>query len=204
MRLISYGFCIHLSWDVRESGRDEVSSSLGDDLTTSTDLEILDDEREGSGEEHDLALLGHEAQELLDDGGKLGRQQLVGLVHDKHGALAQVGDALAREIEDPPRGTNEDVHRLAQPHDVVSEGRSSRGDHDLRLGVLAQRLADLGGLERELTRGDEEERLDLVDFGVDALEGGDDEGGSLARSVLGSREDVATGEGDWDGLFLDW
>lgn len=166
-------------------------------------LEVLDDDGERRGEEHDLSLLGHEREELLDDGRELGREELVGLVHDERLALAQVCDSLAGEIEDPSRRTDEDVHSLAETHDIVSQRRSSGGDHDRHARVLAERLADLRGLERELTRGDEEKRLDLVHLGVDALEGGDDEGGRLARPVLGSCEHVATRQRDGDRLFLD-
>lgn len=167
-----------------------------------TNLEVLDDEREGSREERDLTLLGHEAQELLDDGRKLWREELVRLVHDKHRAFAQVGNSLSSEVEDATGRTNEDVDRLAETEDVVAKSRSSRRDHDLNARVLAERLADLRCLEGELTGRNEEEGLDLLDFGVDTLKGRDDEGGGLARSVLGASEDIATGEGDRDGFFL--
>lgn len=150
-----------------------------------------------------MALLGHEGEELLDDGGEFGAEKFVGLVHDEGGALAEVGDALAGEVENTAGGSDEDVDGLAETHDVVAEGGSAGGDHDLDAGVLAKGLADLGGLEGELAGRDEEEGLDLVDARVHALEGGDDEGGRLAGPVLGTGEDVATGEGDGDGLFLD-
>jgi hypothetical protein len=165
-------------------------------------LEVLDDEREGRGEEGDLALLGHEAEELLDDGGEFRGEKLVRLVHYEHRALAQVGDTLTGKVEDTTRSTDEDVNGLAEAEDVVAKGGSSGSDHDLNAGVLAERLADLRCLEGELTSGDEEEGLDLLDFGVDTLEGRNDEGGGLSRSVLGTSEDVATGESDGDGFFL--
>lgn len=95
------------------------------------------------------------------------------------------------------------MHDLSEPHDVVAKRRSAGSDHDLHAGVLAERLADLRGLECELAGRDEEEGLDLVDFGVDTLERGDDEGGRLARSVLGACEDVSAGEGDGNGFLLD-
>jgi hypothetical protein len=162
----------------------------------------LDDEGEGSGKEGDLALLGHEAEELLDDGSELGREKLVRLVHHEHRALAQVGDTLTSKVKDTTGSTDEDVNGLAETEDVVAKGGSSGSDHDLNASVLAERLANLRCLKGELTGGDEEEGLDLLDFGVDTLEGRDDEGGGLSRSVLGTSEDVATGEGDGDGFFL--
>lgn len=167
-----------------------------------THLEVLDDERESSREEGDLTLLGHEAEELLDDGRELRREKLVRLVHDEHRALAQVGDTLTSEVEDTTGSTDEDVNGLSKTENVVAERGSSGGDHDLHAGVLAEGLADLRCLESELTGGNEEEGLDLLHFGVDTLEGGDDEGGGLSSSVLGAGEDVATGEGDGDGFLL--
>lgn len=166
-------------------------------------LEVFDDDGEGCREEHDLPLFGHKAEELFDDGGKLGREELVGLVHDKDGALAQVGDALAGQVEDPTWRADEDVDGFAEAHDVVAEGGPSRRDHDVDPGVFSERLTDLTRLEGEFSRRHEEESLDLGDLGVDAFEGRDDKGGRLAGSVLGSREDIATGQGDRDRFLLD-
>ena len=42
---------------------------------------------------------------------------------------------------------------VVQPHDVIAQGGSPSGDHDLHLEMLAQLLADLGVLEGQLTRG---------------------------------------------------
>ena len=92
---------------------------------------------------------------------------------------------------------------LGETQDVVLEGGPAGGDHDLDAHVLAEYLADLGGLERELARRDEQKRLDLGFAHVDLLEGGDDECGCFACAVLGAGEDVALGEGDGDGFLLD-
>lgn len=140
---------------------------------------------------------------MFDDGGKLGREELVGLVHDKDGALAQVGDALAGQVEDATGRADEDVDGFAEAHNVVAEGGPSRRDHDVDPGVFAERLADLTRLECEFSRRHEEEGLDLGDLGVDAFESRDDESRCLAGSVLGAREDIATGQGDRDRFLLD-
>lgn len=166
-------------------------------------LEILDDERERGREEHDLPLLGEEAEELLHDGGELGRQELVSFVHDESGALAEVGDAFASEIEDTTGSTDEHVDGLSETEDIVTKGSTTGSDHDFDAEVLSESLCDLTCLERQFTGGDEEDSLDLVLLGVELFERRDDVGGGLSRSVLGTRENVATGECDGDGLFLD-
>jgi hypothetical protein len=58
-------------------------------------------------------------------------------------------------------------------------------------------------LQSELARRHNDQRLDLVLGDVDALENRDHVRASLARAVLGSREDVAAGQRDRDAsLFL--
>ena len=121
-------------------------------------LELLDGHRERRAEEHDLAALGQEADQLLDDRLELGRQQLVGLVHDEHLAVVELADALAREVEHAPRRRDDDVDRLVQAHDVVAQARAARRDHDLDGEVLAELLADLRRLQRELARRHEQHR----------------------------------------------
>ena len=46
-------------------------------------LEVLDNDRKGGGEEHNLAVGGVEGDELVDGGCEFGRQELVSLVHDE-------------------------------------------------------------------------------------------------------------------------
>lgn len=70
-------------------------------------------------------------------------------------------------------------------------------------GVLADLLDDGGRLQRELARGDEDERLDRVPLGVGLLKTGDDERGRLAGPVFGPRQNVAILQNDGDGLLLD-
>mmetsp|Transcript_46946 Transcript_46946/g.78217 ORF Transcript_46946/g.78217 Transcript_46946/m.78217 type:complete len:419 (-) Transcript_46946:177-1433(-) len=167
-------------------------------------LEGLDGDGEGGREEEDLAGLGDDvAKELVDEGLELGREELVSFVHDEHLALGEVGDGLAGEIDDTARCSDEDVDGVVETDDVVLETGSSGRGHDLHVHVLAQFLADLRRLEGELTRGHEDDDLDLGDVSVDALQGGDEEGGGLSGAVLGTGEDVATSEGDGDGLLLD-
>jgi len=77
------------------------------------------------------------------------------------------------------------VNGLGESEDIVLEGGSSGGDHDVDAHVLSEGLADLGGLESKLSGRNEEESLDLGDLDVDLFEGRDDEGGGLSGSVLG-------------------
>ncbi len=164
--------------------------------------EILDRKRESGGEEHDLAVLGMEAQELLDNRGELDGEKLVGLVHDEHGAFAQVGHLLASQIEDSAGGSDHNMDGILQPDDIVTEASATSGNHNVDAEVLAERLADLRCLHGQLASGDEDETLDLGDLGVDLFQCGDDEGGGLAGAVLGTSEDVTARKGYRYALFL--
>lgn len=148
-------------------------------------LEVLDDDGESGRKEHDLPLGRAEAQQLLHNGLELWAQQLVGLVHDKRRASAQIGDTLSGEIEDSSGRADEDMDGLREPHDIVLKRRATGGDHDVDAHVLAERLSDLRGLEGELSRRDEQQRLDFRDFGVDFLKRRDDESGGFTGTVLG-------------------
>lgn len=161
---------------------------LGEGREKGTHLEVLDDDREGGREEHDLPLGRAEAKKLLHDGLEFRTEELVGLIHDERRARAEVGDSLPSEVEDPTWCSNEDVDGFRETEDVVLEGCSSSGNHDIDAKVLSERLADLGGLEGELSSRDEEESLDLGDLDVDLFERGNDEGGGLSCSVLGLGE----------------
>ena len=178
------------------------SCTISSAWTLAADLEVLDDQRERRGEEHDLAIRREEGEDLLDDDGELGRQELVGLVHDERRAFGQVGDALGREIEDAAGRADEDVHGLRETHDVVLEDSATGRDHDVEAEVLAERLADLRRLQRQLARRDHQQRLDLGLLRVDLLQRRDHERGRLAsewrrsarpylaRPVLRSRQDM--------------
>ena len=143
------------------------------------------------------------ADELLDHGLELGREQLVGLVHHEHARGGQLGDALSRQIQQPAGRRHDAVDRLVQPHDVVAQRGAARRDHHLGAEVLPELARDLRGLQRQLARRDQDHGLDLVAARVEALEDRDAEGRGLARAVLGAREDVAARQRDRDRLLLD-
>ena len=197
IRLISYGFVIHLSYSTQNQHSNQTRLK-----TTRTNLEVLDNDGESSREEHDLTTLHQEAEKLFDDRGEFGREKFIRFVHDERSALAEIGDSLSGEIEDTTGRSDENMNAFAQPHNIISKGRSTSSDHDVDSSVFTERLADLRGLEGEFTSGDEEESLDFRVLWVHSFESRDNEGGCFTGSVLGSSEDVATGEGDGNGFLL--
>lgn len=135
MRLISYGSlrCLSCTW-VRFAKLEKSISAYH---------EGLDHEREGSGKEHNLPVLGEKVQELLDDGRKFGTEKLVGFIHDKGGALCEICDSLAGQIEHTTGRTDENVDGFVETDNVVFETSSSGSDHDIDAQMLAEGLAYL-------------------------------------------------------------
>merc|ERR1719261_1113637 len=166
-------------------------------------LEVENRGRERRGEHQNLALLRDETHELLHDRLELRGQQLVRLVHHNVSTLGEVTHALVGKIEDTARGRDEDVHRVVQPHDVLAQARAASRDHALHVHVSAELLDDRRRLQRQLTRRDNDEALNMRLLGLQLLQQRNAEGSSLARPILGAREDVLAREGDGNALFLD-
>lgn len=166
-------------------------------------FERLDNHGERCGKQHDLPLWRTKANQLLNDWLELGGQEFVCFVHDKSGALREIGDAFAGEVEHAAGGSDDDMHGLAQAQNVVLETSAARGDHYLDVHVLAQGLAHLGRLQRELSSGHQDECLDVRFLTIDLLEGGDHKSRCFAGAVLCARQDVAACQSNGDGFLLD-
>lgn len=59
------------------------------------------------------------------------------LIHDEHGAVVKLRDALVGEIENATRRGHHNVDRVVQAHDVVLQTGASCGDHHLDAHVLS-------------------------------------------------------------------
>lgn len=166
-------------------------------------LEVLHHNGEGRTEEHHLPVLRVEAKELLDDGSKLGGQELIGFIHDERLASCEISYTLTGKIQDPAWCSNNNVDGLAQSNDIVLQPCSTGANHDVDSQVLSQGLADLRCLESQFSGGHKDERLCLRILRVDAFESGNNESRSLSSAILRSRKDVSSGQGNGNGLFLD-
>ena len=166
---------------------------------------------EGRREHEVLALLRQQLEDPLDVGQEAHVEHPVGLVEDEDLDLAEVGDLLADEVEQPAGRGDEDLDAAAQRldlrvhrHAAVHDGRAQRD----RPAVGADALVDLHG---EFAGRDEDERADRVAgrregrVGVRAqpVEDGQGEGRGLAGAGLGGGEDVAALEDEGDGGCLD-
>ena len=208
---------VHLVDELRgRRHRHRVPDGLGPDVHRVTQVatgQSDDRGRHGRGEQHRLTQLGRLGQDPLHVGKETQVQHLVGLVEDEHLDVAQVQRPAVGQVEQSPRGADDDL-------DAAGQG--------VQLGVVADAavdgedpgLADLGGdrhvlahLQRELAgRGDDQGlrgaglRLQLevtVAADDDPLQSGDAEGECLAGSGAGLADHVGAGQRDGDGHLLD-
>ena len=125
----------------------------GDELLA----ERFDRDREGSAKETDLVVLVAKVDNLFQDGLELGREKLIGFVHDDSFDVAQIGNLFGRKIKNTSRGGNNDVDRVVETHDIVLEGSSSGGDHTLHSHVLSHFSDNCGCLEGQFSCGDQDQ-----------------------------------------------
>lgn len=165
-------------------------------------LEALNNDRKGGAEEHDLAVLRTEREQLFDDGSELGRQELIGLVHDEHLALGQVGHIFARQIQNSARGSNNDMNGFGQADNVVLQAGTTRRDHNVDTEVLSKRFAHLRRLQGQFSGRHQYQGLRFILLRIDAFQRWNDEGSSFTGAVLRSCKNIATRQSDRNGFFL--
>ena len=119
--------------------------------------ERLDRDGEGCAKETDLVVLVTKVDDLFQDGLELGREKLIGFVHDDGFDVAQIRNLFGRKIKNTSRGGNNDVDRVVETHDIVFEGSSSSGDHTLHSHVLSHFSDNCGCLEGQFSCGDQDQ-----------------------------------------------
>mmetsp|Transcript_24829 Transcript_24829/g.38636 ORF Transcript_24829/g.38636 Transcript_24829/m.38636 type:complete len:418 (-) Transcript_24829:75-1328(-) len=156
----------------------------------------------GSGEQADLNVPGEELEDLLDLLLEASGEHLIGLVHDEQAEVLGLEESLLHHVVDSSRGSDDDLHSLFEELDVFLDAGSSHAGVDLNAHVLSNGVHDEGDLERELSGGGDNECLDVVAGGIDALQGGDGEGTSFTRSRLRLRDGVVSLDDGQDALLL--
>ena len=94
------------------------------------------------------------------------------------------------------------MHGVVQTDDIVHQAGSSGGNHDVDTKMFPKRLADMRCLKCEFSRGDEDQSLSFRVLGIDAFQGGDDEGCGLSGTVLCASEDIPASESHGYCFFL--
>lgn len=120
----------------------------------------------GGRQEDDLGLGGEELEDVVDRVLESGRQHLVGLVKAEHLDALGLERASVDHVEDSARGADNDVGAVVELGHVLSDGGSTDTSVAVDVEVVAEGDHDLLDLLGELSGGGENERLGLLDRGV--------------------------------------
>ena len=182
---------------------DGVTHELGGDLQ-----DVLG---HGGGQQGDLGGLGQELEDVVDLLGEttlekwsvisleIGasilsqtyRQHLVSLVEDEqlHGVGAE--DATLDHVLHTTGGTDDDLGAITESGHVLTDVGTTDTGVALNAHEVTNGNNDLLDLLGQLTGGSEDQSLAGLQVGVDLLQGGDGEGGSLASTGLGLSDHIA-------------
>lgn len=161
----------------------------------------------GGGEQDDLGGLGKELEDVVDLLGETARQHLIGLVEDEHLHGVGLEDTALDHVVDTAGGTDNDLRTVSECLHVISYGGTTDTGVALNVHEVTDGDNDLLDLLGKLTGGSKDKSLAGLDVGVDLLEDGDGESGSLAGTGLGLGNNVvAWGEfisyGEFEGRHV--
>lgn len=120
------------------------------------------------------------------------RKHLIGLVKDEQLHLVRSQDTALDHIVDTAGGTDNDLGALTEGRHVLTDVGTTNTGVALDLHEVTNGDNDLLDLLSKLTSGSEDQSLASLQVGVDLLESGDGEGGSLASTGLGLSNDIVT------------
>jgi hypothetical protein len=118
------------------------------------------------------------------------RKHLIGLVEDEHLHAVGLEEAALDHVVDTAGGTNNDLGAVLESLHVITDAGATNAGVALDVHEVADGDNDLLDLPGKLTGGSKDERLALLDVGVDLLEDRDGEGSSLASTGLGLGNDI--------------
>ena len=145
----------------------------------------------GRREEQSVAVLGNTLQYLVDALGETHIEHLVSLI--EHYIIHVVEHRLAtvHEVDESSRCGYDYLRSMAQCTYLVLDGCAAIYGHDVySLHILREVLQVVGYLEAQLSCGTEDKCLRVTAVGVETLEHGNAECGSLARTGLCQCDDV--------------
>jgi len=161
---------------------DGVTHELGGDLK-----DILG---HGSGEQGDLGRLGKELEDVVDLLGETTGQHLISLVEDEKLHVVGAQDTALDHVLDTAGGTDNDVGAVTEGVHVLTDV----GTTDTGVAVEGHEVTngnnDLLDLLSQLTGGSKDQSLASLQVGVNLLQGGDGESGSLSGTGLSLGDDI--------------
>src|SRR5207302_153091 len=167
-----------------------------------------DGARHGRRDQHRLTAGRQHVDDLLDVGQEAQVEHLVGLVEDERLDVLEVELLLAREVQQPARGADDDVDALLEGLDLRLVGTAAVDGEDAYVTDLARGQQVVGHLRAQLARRDDDEGLrgvgELLGLGAARLDVGGDGGerGGRVGTVPGTSA-ALDGRAEWHGTTAD-
>lgn len=131
------------------------------------------------------------------------RKHLIGLVEDEHLHGVGLEETTLDHVVDTAGGTDNDLGAVLEGLHVLTDAGTTNTGVALNVHEVANSDNDLLDLLGQLTGGGKDQSLALLDGGVDLLENGDGESGSLSSTGLGLGNDVVALDNRHDSTLLD-
>ena len=127
------------------------------------------------------------------------RKHLVGLIKDEHLHAVGLEETALDHVVDTAGRADNNLRAILESLHVLTDAGTTDASMALDAHEVTNSNNDLLNLLSQLTGGGKNERLALLQGGVDLLENGDRESSGLASTGLGLRNDIVT-----CGVLVQW
>ncbi len=163
----------------------------------------LDRGRQRRREHHGAPALGQLLQDVLDLRQEAEIEHVIGLVEHQVLDTVEAQVATPDVVEQPSRRSDHELcSTLLERVDLPFHADAADERHAAQAHLVSHHRNELGGLQRDLARGADDQRLDPV-LGLDHVEQRQHERRGLAGAGLSQADDVAALESDRDHRALD-
>lgn len=131
------------------------------------------------------------------------RKHLIGLVEDEHLHAVGLEEATLDHVVNTAGGSDNDLGAVLESLHVIAHTGSTNAGVALNVHEVTNGDNDLLDLLSQLTGGGENQSLALLHIGVDLLENGNGEGGSLPSTGLGLSDDIVALDNGHNRTLLD-
>ncbi len=158
----------------------------------------------GRGEEQGGFVLVRRAQDRFDILDKAHVEHLVGLVEDEVGDVLEAQGFAVEMVQNPARRTDNDIHSLAQPPELVADGLAPIDGHDPYFFLPLEGVDLFGHLDGQFTCRCEHDGLDHAEALHRLFDDRQTKGGGLSGARLGLTDEIPVPcKEQGDGLLLD-
>lgn len=157
----------------------------------------------GGGQQDDLGLGRQELEDVVHGLGETLAQHLIGFVEGEDLHAVGLQEVSVDHVEDSTGGTDDDLGTGGELGDVLLDGSTTDTGVAVDVHVVTEGDDDLLDLLGQFSGRSQDQGLGFLLAGVDSLQDGDGEGGSLTGTGLSLGDAVSAGDDGHNGSLLD-